>query len=215
MHATTSVAFFSLGLATQDGLLSQLATVALNDLPDDYLETYREKVRALTPPDLLATARKYFDSANMQIVVVGDRTQIEPQQLYSAILTSTTPTANISANYQCYLLIRSYLLASWCYARPQTNSALNLWPPDALLRRGRHLGRNKKAAAQANQHQHRKLRGAPASPRNRPRNRRKILQMRKSYGVFKSVDDLLSIRGIGKKRLEKMRNISSSASRLQ
>jgi zinc protease len=70
---------FSLGLATQDGLLSQLATVGLNDLPDDYLETYREKVRALTPDDLLATARKYFDSANMQIVVVGDRTQIEPQ----------------------------------------------------------------------------------------------------------------------------------------
>jgi predicted Zn-dependent peptidase len=70
---------FSLGLATQDGLLSQLATVALNDLPDDYLETYREKVRALAPNDILATARKYFDSANMQIVVVGDRTQIEPQ----------------------------------------------------------------------------------------------------------------------------------------
>jgi zinc protease len=70
---------FSLGLATQDGLLSQLATVALNDLPDDYLETYREKVRALTSNDLLSTARKYLDSANMQIVVVGDRTQIEPQ----------------------------------------------------------------------------------------------------------------------------------------
>ena len=70
---------FSLGLATQDGLLSQLATVALNDLPDDYLETYREKVRGLSSDDLLSTARKYFDSANMQIVVVGDRTQIEPQ----------------------------------------------------------------------------------------------------------------------------------------
>src|SRR6267143_1533375 len=70
---------FSLGLATQDGLLSQLATVALNDLPDDYLETYREKVRALTPDDLLSAARKYFDSSNLQIVVVGDRTQIEPQ----------------------------------------------------------------------------------------------------------------------------------------
>ncbi len=53
--------------------------MALNDLPDDYLETYREKVRVLTPDDLIATARKYFDSANMQIVVVGDRTQIEPQ----------------------------------------------------------------------------------------------------------------------------------------
>jgi competence ComEA-like helix-hairpin-helix protein len=33
----------------------------------------------------------------------------------------------------------------------------------------------------------------------------KILQMRKSYGSFKSVDDLLSVRGIGPKRLEKMR----------
>jgi hypothetical protein len=27
----------------------------------------------------MATARKYFDSANMQIVVVGDRAQIEDQ----------------------------------------------------------------------------------------------------------------------------------------
>jgi len=29
--------------------------------------------------------------------------------------------------------------------------------------------------------------------------------MRKSYGAFKSVDDLLAIRGLGAKRLEKMR----------
>ena len=70
---------FSMGLATQGGLLSQLVTVELNELPQDYLETYREKVRALTPQDLLAMARKYLDSANMQIVVVGDRAQIEPQ----------------------------------------------------------------------------------------------------------------------------------------
>jgi len=33
----------------------------------------------------------------------------------------------------------------------------------------------------------------------------KILQMRKSYGLFKSVDDLRAIKGIGPKRLEKMR----------
>ncbi len=70
---------FSMGLATQEGLLGQLVTVELNELPQDYLETYREKVRALTPNDLIATARKYFDSANMQIVIVGDRGQIEPQ----------------------------------------------------------------------------------------------------------------------------------------
>jgi competence ComEA-like helix-hairpin-helix protein len=33
----------------------------------------------------------------------------------------------------------------------------------------------------------------------------KILQTRKSYGAFKSVDDLLAIKGIGPKRLDKMR----------
>jgi competence ComEA-like helix-hairpin-helix protein len=38
-----------------------------------------------------------------------------------------------------------------------------------------------------------------------PATAEKILQMRKSYGAFKSVDDLLSVRGIGAKRLEKMR----------
>src|SRR5438132_8490037 len=70
---------FSMGLATQDGLLAQIGTVALNELPDDYLETYRDKVRALTPPDLQATAQKYLDSANMQIVLVGDRGKIETQ----------------------------------------------------------------------------------------------------------------------------------------
>ena len=70
---------FSMGLATQEGLLSQFSTVELNELPADYLETYREKVRALTPEDLMATARKYFDSANMQIVVVGDRQHIQEQ----------------------------------------------------------------------------------------------------------------------------------------
>jgi predicted Zn-dependent peptidase len=70
---------FSLGLATQSGLLSQLSTLALNDLPDDYLETYRGKIRALKPEDVMSAARTYFDSANMQIVVVGDRQQIETQ----------------------------------------------------------------------------------------------------------------------------------------
>jgi competence ComEA-like helix-hairpin-helix protein len=38
-----------------------------------------------------------------------------------------------------------------------------------------------------------------------PSTANKILEMRKSYGAFKSVDDLLAIKGIGPKRLEKMR----------
>jgi zinc protease len=70
---------FSMGLATQEGLLGQLTTVELHDLPEDYLETYREKVRGLKAADLQEAARKYFDSANMQIVVVGDRDKIQEQ----------------------------------------------------------------------------------------------------------------------------------------
>jgi comEA protein len=38
-----------------------------------------------------------------------------------------------------------------------------------------------------------------------PSTAQKILDTRKSYGAFKSVDDLLAIRGIGPKKLEKMR----------
>ncbi|HTA52314.1 MAG TPA: pitrilysin family protein [Candidatus Acidoferrum sp.] len=70
---------FSLGVATQDGLLGQLATAYLDQLPSDYLETYRERIRALTSADVLAAARRHFDSANAQIVIVGDRTQIAEQ----------------------------------------------------------------------------------------------------------------------------------------
>jgi zinc protease len=70
---------FSMGLATQEGLLSQFSTAELHDLPEEYLETYRAKVREPIPAELLSTARKYFDSANMQIVAVGDRAQIESQ----------------------------------------------------------------------------------------------------------------------------------------
>jgi len=70
---------FSLGLGTQDGLAGQLATVYMNDLPEDYLQTYRDTIRALTADDVLAAARKYFDSANAQIVVVGERKEVEEQ----------------------------------------------------------------------------------------------------------------------------------------
>jgi len=70
---------FSLGVATQDGLLGQLSTVYLDLLPADYLETYRERIRALTAEDVLVAARRHFDSANAQIVLAGDREQIAAQ----------------------------------------------------------------------------------------------------------------------------------------
>jgi zinc protease len=70
---------FSLGLGTQEGIAGQLAHAYLDELPDDYLETYRERVRALTADDVMAAARHYFNSANAQIVVVGDREAVGTQ----------------------------------------------------------------------------------------------------------------------------------------
>ncbi|MGH9690838.1 MAG: M16 family metallopeptidase [Candidatus Acidiferrales bacterium] len=70
---------FSLGVATQDGLIGQLSTVYLDRLPETYLETYRERIRALTAQDVLDAARRYFDSANAEIVLVGDREQVAEQ----------------------------------------------------------------------------------------------------------------------------------------
>jgi zinc protease len=70
---------FSLGLATQDGLAGQLATSTLERLPDDYLETYRARILKLTAAEVLDAAKKYFDSENAQIVMVGDRAQAEAQ----------------------------------------------------------------------------------------------------------------------------------------
>jgi zinc protease len=70
---------FSLGLATQDGLAGQLATATLERLPEDYLETYRDRILALSAAEVLEAAQKYFDSANAQIVIVGDRAQLESQ----------------------------------------------------------------------------------------------------------------------------------------
>lgn len=70
---------FSLGLATHGGLIGQLTTLYLNDLPEDHLEGYRERIRGVAAGDVLAAARRHLDSVNAQIVVVGDRAVIEEQ----------------------------------------------------------------------------------------------------------------------------------------
>ncbi len=70
---------FSLGLASQRGLLGQLAMVYLHELPEDYLETYRSRVRAVTPEDVLAVARRWLDSPRLAVVLVGDAEQVSEQ----------------------------------------------------------------------------------------------------------------------------------------
>jgi predicted Zn-dependent peptidase len=86
---------FSLGVATQDGLLGQLSTVYLDQLPEGYLESYRERIRELTTADVLAAARRHFDSANAQIVLVGDRAQVGEQAALFGPVTEYDAKGNV------------------------------------------------------------------------------------------------------------------------
>jgi hypothetical protein len=65
--------------------------------------------------------------------------------------------------------------------------------------------RQQKAAVASGKSEYRDGIGVAASSRDRPSTADRILKMRKSYGPFKSVDDLRAIKGIGPKRMEKMR----------
>jgi len=87
---------FSLGVATQDGLLGQLSSVYLDRLPEDYLETYRKIIHALSADDILAAARRHFDSANAQIVLVGDRAQIADQAALFGPVTEYDAAGNLA-----------------------------------------------------------------------------------------------------------------------
>ena len=88
---------FSLGVATQDGLLGQLSTVYLDRLPEDYLETYRERIRALDAQDVMTAARRHFDSANAQIVLVGDRERVADQGALFGQVTEYDAQGNVTS----------------------------------------------------------------------------------------------------------------------
>ena len=46
-------------------------------LPDDYWDTYPDKIMAVTAADVQRVARKYLDPETMQIVAVGDALKIQ------------------------------------------------------------------------------------------------------------------------------------------
>ena len=66
------VGSFQLGLEVQSGLAQRLLELKLYDLPDNYLETYTDKIMAVTPDDIRRVARKLIDEHNLVITVVGD-----------------------------------------------------------------------------------------------------------------------------------------------
>lgn len=75
---------FQLALETQSGLAGKLLERKLYGLPEDYLETYVDKIMAVTPDQVREMARKHIDLDNIIICVVGDAAKIKPELQYFA-----------------------------------------------------------------------------------------------------------------------------------
>jgi len=70
---------FVLGNSSRQGIINQLNFVELQGLGDQYLDTYVQKVNAVTPVQVSAMAKKYLPTDRMTIVVVGDKEKIAEQ----------------------------------------------------------------------------------------------------------------------------------------
>jgi len=63
---------FPIRLETQEGLIDQLVQIKMLNLPADYLETYRDRVQAVTVEQIQTVAKKYVRPDEAALVVVGD-----------------------------------------------------------------------------------------------------------------------------------------------
>lgn len=70
---------FPIRAETQEGLTNLIVAQKLYDLPDDYLQTYRENVNAVTVEEIQQVANKYVHPENLAIVIVGDAADVLKQ----------------------------------------------------------------------------------------------------------------------------------------
>jgi predicted Zn-dependent peptidase len=64
---------------TSRSLASAVSQVVLYGLPDDYYVTFTDRIRAVTAADVQRAAEKYIQPDKLAVVIVGDRTAIEPK----------------------------------------------------------------------------------------------------------------------------------------
>jgi len=72
----TLVASFALGLENPAQVLQRWMQQREFGLPEDYWDTYAEKIMAITAADVMRVAKKYVPYDNVQIVAVGDGDKI-------------------------------------------------------------------------------------------------------------------------------------------
>jgi zinc protease len=67
---------FSLSLSTQGGVTNAIVQTRMLGLAPDYLESYRQRIGAVTAQQVQAVARKYIRTDTATIVVVGEATKL-------------------------------------------------------------------------------------------------------------------------------------------
>src|SRR5262245_56373763 len=70
---------FPIRLETQEGLTDQLVQIKMLNLPNDYLERYRDRVQAVTVDDIQRIAQKYVKPDEAALIVVGDGASVLEQ----------------------------------------------------------------------------------------------------------------------------------------
>lgn len=70
---------FPIRIETQDGLIDQLVSIRMYDLPTDYLKTYRDQINAVSAADIQRVAQKYIRPDQAAVVIVGDAEEISAQ----------------------------------------------------------------------------------------------------------------------------------------
>lgn len=70
---------FPIRLETQEGLTDQLVQIKMLNLPDNYLQQYRDRVQAVTSADIQRVAAKYIKPDEAAVIIVGDGLKVLDQ----------------------------------------------------------------------------------------------------------------------------------------
>jgi zinc protease len=69
---------FPIRFETTDAIAGALAILRTLRLPDDFYDTYRDRIRAVTAESVARAALQHIHLDRLQILAVGDRAQVEP-----------------------------------------------------------------------------------------------------------------------------------------
>ena len=63
---------FPIRYETTSAIAGALASLAVHDLPDDYYDSYRDRIRSVTASEVLTAAQEHLHPQRIQVTVVGD-----------------------------------------------------------------------------------------------------------------------------------------------